>query len=99
MAGSKKQSSSGKPYDHASEIARVRKVIGQLDGVEKMIVNKRYPPQVIQQVKAASAALSVLRYEILKRHLHEALTEATHSGNYAKFLEQMLETIKMQSVR
>ena len=99
MAGSKKQPLAKKPYDHASEIARVRKVIGQLDGVEKMIVNKRYPPQVIQQVKAASAALSVLRYEILKRHLHESLTEAANSGDYVRFVEQMLETIKMQSVR
>ena len=88
-----------KSHDDASEVARVRKVVGQLEGVEKMILSKRHPPHVIQQVKAASSALAALRFEIVKRHLHACLTEASETGNYGKFVEQILETIQMQSVK
>ncbi len=99
MARPKIRKPGEKSHDDASEIARVRKVVGQLEGVEKMILSKRHPPQVIQQVKAASSALAALRFEIVKRHLHSCLTEATETGDYARFVEQMLETIQMQSVK
>ena len=86
-------------YDHASEISRVRKIIGQLEGIEKMILGKRYPPQTLQQVKAASAALMALRFEILKRYLNECLEEANESGNHAKLIEQILESAQMQAIK
>ena len=99
MASKMKERSSGKAHDSAAEISRVRKVVGQLEGVEKMILDKRYPPHIIQQVKAASSALMSLRFEILKRHLHECLNEAVKSGNQTKLVEQILEATQMQSMK
>lgn len=96
MASSKMQKTHGKAHDHSSEIARVRKVIGQLEGIENMILEKRQPSQIIQQVKAASSALTALRFEILKRHMQECLKEAATSGNNAKLVEQILESVQMQ---
>ena len=98
MSGSKKKTT-GSNFDHTSEGTRVRKIIGQLEGVEKMIASSRPPLQLIQQVKAASSALMALRLAILKRHIDVCLSEVDESGNHSRLLEQILEAIQMQSVR
>ena len=82
--------------DHSSEIIRVRRIIGQLEGVEKMIIDRRYCPQILQQVKAATSAMNALKMEILKKHLNECLSESARSGNYSKLLEQVLEIVQTQ---
>ena len=80
--------------DHSREITRLHKVIGQLEGVEKMIVARRYCPQIVQQITSASSALHALKIEIMKTHLNECLNESARSGNYAKLLEQVLEIVQ-----
>jgi len=82
--------------DHSSEIIRVRRIIGQLEGVEKMIIDRRYCPQILQQVKAATSAMNALKMEILKKHLSECLSESARSGNYSKLIEQVLEIVQTQ---
>ena len=85
--------------DYASEVARVRKIIGQLEGVEKMILNHRPPLQLIQQTKAAFSALLALRHEILKRHIETCLTDGGKSETPEKISAEILTAIQMQSVR
>jgi DNA-binding FrmR family transcriptional regulator len=82
--------------DHSPEIPRVRKVLGQLEGIEKMITNRRYCPQILQQVQAAISALNSLKMEILKRHLSECLAESAQTGNYSRLVEQVLEIFQIQ---
>lgn len=93
---SKKKKSEPMHPDHSSEIIRVRRIIGQLEGVEKMIVARRYCPQILQQVKAATSAMNALKMEILKKHLNECLNDSARSGNYSKLLEQVLEIVQTQ---
>ena len=80
--------------DHLREITRLHKIIGQLEGVEKMILARRYCPQILQQITSASSALNALKIEIMKTHLNECLTESARSGNYTKLLEQVLEIVQ-----
>ena len=82
--------------DHTAEIARVRKIIGQLEGIEKMIVARRYCPEILQQVKAASSALNALRIEVLKRHVNECVAESVKTGNFPRLLEQVFEILQTQ---
>lgn len=82
--------------DHSAEICRVRKIVGQLEGVEKMIVSRRYGPQILQQIKAASAALTALRIEILKRHLSECVSESASTGNYSRLIAQISDILQTQ---
>ena len=82
--------------DHSFEISRLRKILGQLEGVEKMINERRYCPQIIQQVQAATSALNSLKMEILKRHLNECLMESARSANYKRLVEQVLEIVQLK---
>jgi DNA-binding FrmR family transcriptional regulator len=90
---SRTQSSLGVKF---SEVVRVHKILGQLEGVEKMIDSHRPCPQVLQQVQAAISGLTSLKMEILKRHLNECVAESTQTANYSKFVGQVLEIVQIQ---
>lgn len=95
--GSEAMDSSSAHPDHSHEITRLRKIVGQLQGVEKMILARRYCPQILQQITSASSALNALKIEIMKTHLNECLTESARSGNYTRLLEQVLEIVQAKA--
>lgn len=81
------------------EVVRVHKILGQLEGVERMINSHRPCPQVLQQVQAAISALTSLKMEILKRHLNECVAESKQTENYSNLVGQMLEIVQTQMRR
>ena len=91
-----KKSTQSSRLDHSAEVVRVHKILGQLEGVERMIGSHRPCPQVLQQVQAAISGLTSLKIEILKRHLNECLAESTQTANYSKLIEQVLEIVQIQ---
>ncbi len=91
-----KQTNKKQHPNHTLEIARVRKIVGQLEGIEKMIKDRRYCPQILQQIKAATAALNSLKIEILKKHFTKCLAESARGGDFSRLLEQVLEIVQTQ---
>lgn len=96
MKEKKKKSSQSSQVGHSPEVIRVHKILGQLEGVERMLDSNRPYPQVLQQVQAAISGLTSLKMEILKRHLNECLTESTQTANYSKLVGQVLEIVQIQ---
>ena len=82
--------------DRSSEVVRVHKILGQLEGVEKMIAGQRPLLQIVQQIHAAIAGLASLKLELLKRHFGECLAESAQTGNYSRLVQQVLETMNLQ---
>lgn len=54
---------------HESEIPRLNRAIGQLDGIKKMIDDKRYCLDILIQLKAVRSAIKSIESNILKTHL------------------------------
>jgi DNA-binding FrmR family transcriptional regulator len=96
MKEKKKKSAQSSQVDHSSEVVRVHKILGQLEGVERMIDSHRPCPQVLQQVQAAISGLTSLKMEILKRHLNECVAESTQTANFSKLVGQVLEIVQIQ---
>ena len=65
--------------NHEKHIPRINKVIGQLNGIKKMIEDKRYCPEIITQLKAVSSACQSLEIIMLQKHLETCVMEAFHS--------------------
>lgn len=59
--------------DHAEQKKRVRRIRGQIEGIDKMIDERRYCIDILHQVKAARSALQSLEAEILKVHLRHCV--------------------------
>ena len=51
--------------DHRAEISRIRRISGQLNGIENMILEGRYCPDILMQTKAISSALRSLEASLL----------------------------------
>ena len=65
--------------NHISEIGKINRVIGQLEGIKKMIEDNRYCVEILQQLKAARGATKNVELNILKHHMEMCLTKAVKS--------------------
>ena len=54
---------------HDRELKRINRVIGQLEGIGRMITDRRYCPEILVQTRAATAAIRSLEAAILQKHI------------------------------
>jgi len=54
-------------------ILRINKLKGQLEGIGKMVNNKRDSLEIVQQISAIRSALSGLALEVLKKETAECM--------------------------
>ena len=62
---------------------RLNRIVGQIEGVRKMIENGRYCVDIMIQIRAARAGLRALEYKVLEEHL-KYLSEEAFSSKTAK---------------
>jgi CsoR family transcriptional regulator, copper-sensing transcriptional repressor len=61
--------------DHSDEIKRLNRIVGQIEGVQKMLEEQRKLQDVLMQCKAIHSALKSIESRIVKSHLEVALDE------------------------
>ena len=76
---------------HKAEIPRLNRAIGQLEGIKKMIEDRRYCPDIIIQLKAVRSAIKRVENNILKTHLEDCVAASFEGNDEAK---QKIEEIK-----
>jgi DNA-binding FrmR family transcriptional regulator len=72
---------------------RIKRVLGQIEGVEKMIEEERYCIDIINQVNAARRALEQVALIVMKRHMESCLTEAIKSKKGQEKIDEMVDSI------
>lgn len=60
--------------------SRLNRMIGQMNGIKKMIEDNRYCGDVLNQIAAVESALQSLGYMILQDHMHTCVTEQIRAG-------------------
>lgn len=90
-------SSSGKSKHpcHAAEIKRLNRISGQVDGIKKMIDDRRYCPDILIQIKAACSAMKSLETAILETHLKHCVKRAMESRDDADMDKKIGELMKI----
>ena len=77
-------------------LARLGKIEGQIRGLEKMVEDDRWCPDIVTQISSASRALQEVAVGLLNDHLHccvvEAVQRSASDGEAA--LEEMASTIR-----
>lgn len=81
--------------DHSAHIKRLNRVKGQIEGIERMILDRRYCTDIIAQLKAASAALKAVESEVFKSHLRGCVKSAFNGNDTFKAEEKIQEIIKL----
>jgi len=81
--------------DHSASKKRINRVKGQIDAVSRMIDERRYCPEIIQQIRAATNALKGLEQEVLKGHLEGCVREAMESKDPFVVRNKVDEILKL----
>jgi DNA-binding FrmR family transcriptional regulator len=79
MAGSEDRHG-GVPVDHSRQLPRLRRIEGQVRGLQQMIEGGRYCVDIAHQINAVVAALRRVQADMLRDHL-QAIATATTRGD------------------
>lgn len=72
---------------------RLSRMIGQLNGISRMLDENRYCGDILTQVAAVESALQSFGYIVLKEHLETCVVEEVKSGN-EQIMEAAIELVK-----
>ena len=78
--------------NHADILVALRRIEGQVRGVQKMIEDRKYCIDILTQIRAVKGALSRVEEKILEKHFRNCITEAV-KGASEKERQQKLDGI------
>ena len=81
--------------NHESQLSRLNKIEGQLRGVRKMIEERRYCVEIIDQIKAVRGALDQIQMGVLERHVHHCVRESVDAGDSGQLEEKVEELVRV----
>ncbi|HET6920473.1 MAG TPA: metal-sensitive transcriptional regulator [Jiangellaceae bacterium] len=61
-------------------LKRLRRIEGQVRGLQRMVDSETYCIDVLTQISAATKALQAVALELLEDHLSHCVADATHRG-------------------
>lgn len=73
---------------------RLKKVSGQINGIDKMLEDGRYCVDILQQILAARAALNKVALLILESHAKSCVVKAVQEDRAAESIDELLDVIK-----
>ena len=80
---------------HKNQIANIRRIKGQIEGVERMINQGKYCIDILNQIKATKNAITSVEGKILKTHLEECIKESINGENEAQQkIDEILKVLK-----
>jgi CsoR family transcriptional regulator, copper-sensing transcriptional repressor len=80
---------------HAPELPRLNRIRGQLEGVQRMIAEHRYCPDILTQLAAARAAIKAVEISILSRHMHNCVRASIRQPDDTdRLLEELLQLFR-----
>ena len=84
------------PELKAANLKRLRRIEGQIRGLQRMVEEERYCADIIVQVASVQEALRGLARNLMKNHLQHCATKALTSGKpqeTAAMYDELLELI------
>jgi DNA-binding FrmR family transcriptional regulator len=79
--------------------AALRRIEGQVRGVQKMVAEDRYCIDVVAQISAARAALSRVEADLLRQHLQHCVQRAMASkdrGEQERVIDELVGVFRRQ---
>jgi CsoR family transcriptional regulator, copper-sensing transcriptional repressor len=84
----------GYTKDKRSIQTRLRRIEGQVRGIQKMVDEDRYCIDVLTQVNATRAALESVALQLLADHTEHCVAEAVRSGSGSKKIRELNEAVE-----
>ena len=78
---------------HHDELTRLRRIEGQVRGIQRMVEEDRYCIDILTQIRSILRALEKVSDSVLERHLHHCVADALASGSEQEKDEKLREVI------
>ena len=82
---------------HEETLHRLRRIAGQVQGIQRMVDEKHYCIDILTQIQAARSALRAVELQILKKHVDHCVRAAFASGSPAEAdrkMDELLQVLK-----
>ncbi len=72
---------------------RLKRIEGQIRGIQKMVEAKKYCVDIINQVTAAKRALDQVGLKLMHRHIDSCVSNAIRSNGGEPIIKELMGTI------
>lgn len=80
---------------HEDNLVALRRIEGQVRGVQKMVENRKYCIDILNQIYAIKGALGRVEEKILKKHFQHCVTEAIKGTSESEKQQKLDEILKL----
>lgn len=80
---------------HLEEMTRLKKIEGQIRGIQKMIEDRRYCIDILTQLASISGAIKRVEENILERHLNGCVQNSLCRGTKEEKEKKIEEVIQV----
>ena len=78
---------------HHDLLPRLRRIEGQIRGISRMVEQRRYCIDVIQQLTAARKALDQVSLKVMNGHINTCVSDAIRRREGAGKINELMQTI------
>ena len=80
---------------HEANLIALRRIEGQVRGVQKMITDRKYCIDILNQINAVKGALARVEEKILEKHLQNCVTQALRGSSEKEKQQKLSEILKL----
>jgi len=80
---------------HADNLVALRRIEGQVRGIQKMIEDRKYCIDILTQIHAVKGALSRVEEKILEKHFRNCVAEAVKGTSEKDKQRKMAEILNL----
>lgn len=83
--------------DKKQLLNRLKKIEGQVRGIQKMVEEDRYCVDILVQISAINAALKKVGFAMMEDHVHHCVSDAIQTGSGQESITELIDVIKQFS--
>lgn len=100
MAAKKTKATQTHPSaNHSEDLLRLKRIRGQIEGVERMIEESRYCLDIVNQMRSIMAALKSAEGLVMERHIRYCVKEAIKANDSRLTEEKVSELLTLFNKR
>jgi len=85
------------PTTHKEQLVFLKKIEGQVRGIQRMIDEKRYCVDIITQIHSVIGALYRVENEVFKKHIDGCVVSALKVGSEKEKQKKIAEVVELLS--
>ncbi|SDJ78938.1 metal-sensing transcriptional repressor [Salimicrobium halophilum] len=80
--------------EKAKVLNRLKRIEGQVRGIQKMVEEDRYCVDILVQISAIDSALNKVGHSLMERHTHHCVADAVKKGEGEEAIDELMKVMK-----